>query len=543
MRRLIVAICLALAGWSGLAVQGTLAAGLCVGSNPGCYTTIQAALNAAQNGDTIHIGKGTFVGGVTVDKSVSLVGAGATVTIISGGEPVLVIGHNGAPPEPTVTISGVTVTGGSNSSAPTPLQPAGGGILVMPATAGTFCDTNSPPECLGATVTINNSVITGNSVVATASTSCGSGCTFALPLGGGISNFGTLTLNNTTVSSNGATVNVTPVPSYLLPFGGGIETTDVANLMLHNSTVSGNAVTVTTTSGGIFAGGGGINADGLVTLDGSTVAGNSVSVSSTDPNSDIFGVGGGLRLTSSATATIRDSVITNNGVTATGVGGGVNVGANAQAGGVVDGGSILLENSQVSHNAVTSTITSASTTSNSASDAGGMEIDGAATIKDTQFIGNSATSTSPAATANGGASPVGGALAIFTGQPVTITDSVISGNRLNASTTSGVVNVAGGGINDCSSILTLRDTSVNGNSGVANGPANSGSTAQGGGIWSADCGGGPPVLTLIDSSVTHNSLTASSGITPQGGGLYTGAPVTLTNSVIAQNTPDQCFGC
>jgi hypothetical protein len=68
--------------------------------------------------------------------------------------------------------------------------------------------------------------------------------------------------------------------------------------------------------------------------------------------------------------------------------------------------------------------------------------------------------------------------------------------------------------------------------------------AQGGGIFNGDVGNGVPTLALINSAITHNSLTGSTpGITVQGGGLYTTVPVTLTNSIIAQNTPDQCFGC
>jgi len=43
--------------------------------------------------------------------------------------------------------------------------------------------------------------------------------------------------------------------------------------------------------------------------------------------------------------------------------------------------------------------------------------------------------------------------------------------------------------------------------------------------------------------VTNNSLTGSPGITLQGGGLFTTLPVTLHNSVISGNIPDQCFGC
>jgi hypothetical protein len=55
-------------------------------------------------------------------------------------------------------------------------------------------------------------------------------------------------------------------------------------------------------------------------------------------------------------------------------------------------------------------------------------------------------------------------------------------------------------------------------------------------------------LTLTDSAITKNALTASGlTATAAGAGLYndtaSGATLTLTNSVIAQNSPDQCFGC
>src|SRR5262249_9674803 len=44
----------------------------------GCaFTQIAPALAAANDGDTISIGAGTYNGGLTVDKSVKLVGAGA----------------------------------------------------------------------------------------------------------------------------------------------------------------------------------------------------------------------------------------------------------------------------------------------------------------------------------------------------------------------------------------------------------------------------------------------------------------------------------
>src|SRR3954447_4679336 len=93
MRRLMATLCLALAGGSclGLAAHPALAASLCVGSSPVCFSTIQAALNAAHNGDVIHIDPGTFAGGLTIANSVKIIGAGAGSTVIQGGGPVVTI--------------------------------------------------------------------------------------------------------------------------------------------------------------------------------------------------------------------------------------------------------------------------------------------------------------------------------------------------------------------------------------------------------------------------------------------------------------------
>ena len=90
--------------------------------------------------------------------------------------------------------------------------------------------------------------------------------------------------------------------------------------------------------------------------------------------------------------------------------------------------------------------------------------------------------------------------------------------------------------------LTLRNTTVSGNTGVASGRSG---FARGGGIYDGpwfDIPGSP--LVLMNSTVTGNVLTGSPAITLQGGGLYiANQPLTSTNSVIANNSPDQCFGC
>src|SRR6266540_2926271 len=91
MKRLILATCLLAAVLAGVGAgaRPARAAGLCVGSSPGCFSTLQAAVNAAHDGNTITIAAGSFAGGVTIDVSVKILGAGAAATIISGGGPVL----------------------------------------------------------------------------------------------------------------------------------------------------------------------------------------------------------------------------------------------------------------------------------------------------------------------------------------------------------------------------------------------------------------------------------------------------------------------
>ncbi|MGO8723031.1 MAG: hypothetical protein ACLQRM_09895, partial [Acidimicrobiales bacterium] len=59
----------------------------------GCaYTQIAPAIAAASNGDTISVGPGTYLGGFTIDENLTLNGAGAQRTIISGGGPVITVG-------------------------------------------------------------------------------------------------------------------------------------------------------------------------------------------------------------------------------------------------------------------------------------------------------------------------------------------------------------------------------------------------------------------------------------------------------------------
>jgi nitrous oxidase accessory protein len=87
--------------------------GLCGGNSP-CYTTIQAAINAANNGDTIKVADATYNESVNINKSLTLQGgeagvdarnrSGAESVINAGCSPVQITADN-------VTLDGFTVQG------------------------------------------------------------------------------------------------------------------------------------------------------------------------------------------------------------------------------------------------------------------------------------------------------------------------------------------------------------------------------------------------------------------------------------------------
>ncbi|HTC33071.1 MAG TPA: right-handed parallel beta-helix repeat-containing protein [Bryobacteraceae bacterium] len=105
-----IAVCvLALAA----ACQPVLAATLCV--NPtgasGCQTSISAAVSAAAAGDTIQVAAGTYKEAVTINKTLSLIGAGSATTIIDATGLGNGINIDGSAAAPMSGVSGVVVSG------------------------------------------------------------------------------------------------------------------------------------------------------------------------------------------------------------------------------------------------------------------------------------------------------------------------------------------------------------------------------------------------------------------------------------------------
>jgi hypothetical protein len=482
----------------GFAAPPARGAELCVGGpKQECFSAIQAAIDAASDGDVIRVAAGTYEGGITITKSVQLRGAGARATTIEGGGPVITISQLLAVSKPTVLISGVTVTGGLNNSQPSSFFAAGGGVWIPEAVGGTT----------GATVTIINSVITRNRVTPeTPLPLCGHLCAFAS--GGGIANAGTLTVTNTRITDNIAGARPTDVSLASDAVGGGIRNHHQGTLTLRQSLVKGNRAAVTAPNG-MFAEAGGIADDGVLVIEDGVVAGNVAEAATAVPSSFPFdvrqeAVGGGIRISSlpTAAATIRGTTISDNSVRSSNVGGD----AQATSGGIDDDGSLLLVDSRVVRNRVVASVP-ASSGYLAGAVFGGIEVQGTATIR----------------------------------------NSSILGNLLHATSTTGAANAAGGGIGNLSGHVTLERTRVIGNRATATGI---GGLALGGGIVNIAFAGGAPELALTSAVVTANALTASPGITIRGGGMYTADifsgepfPVTLTRTAITGNRPDQCFGC
>jgi hypothetical protein len=314
-------------------------------------------------------------------------------------------------------------------------------------------------------------------------------------LGGGLWNEGglggELTLIDSVIRGNEAAV---VSPNGAIAEGGGIQVQDHETLTIKHSRIESNSVSLESSAGtGVYLNttGGGLNVDGG---DGST--------------------------------RIEDTKINRNTVTVVAPNGEPNA---FNPGLLVEGGALTIRNSTISDNVLTATAAGV------LSGGVGMEIDTPGTITGTRITGNHAAVT--------GSNWVlsGGALWVYNLSPdaLVVSDSAVSGNTIDVSS-GGTASLNGAGITNAGT-LELNHTRVSGNAGAVTAPDGS---AAGGGVWNGDFfGDGPPRLTLDDTDVSRNAITASAGLPVQGGGLFTAFPFTSHDSKIAKNTPDQCFGC
>ena len=361
-----------------------------------------------------------------------IVAGGGEITVISEGEEKAVIDAGGIEglgdrvlhvlEDAALQLENVEVTGGFVTNG------SGGGI------------SNS------GTISINDSTISGN----LESFSPGMG-------GGGIYNTGTANISDSTISSNSAF------------YGGGIQNTGTANIS--DSTLTGN-----------FANslGGGIQNTGTANISGSTLTGNSADIT-----------GGGIF--NSSTVNLNNSNVSGNSADA------------SNAGGVFNSGTANINNSNIS--------------SNSAylSDGGGIYNSGTASLTNSNISNNNAYN-------GGGINNSGEAI---------ISNSTLSGN---------VTFLAGGGIRNLGttnvSNSTLSGNSANrgggiyntGTTNVSNSTLSQSISNYGGGIYNAGT-----------ASISNSTITGNGGQPNQGSGILTKAldelgfnpTTTITSSIVS----------
>ncbi len=247
---------------------------------PGHYPTIQAAIDAAANGDTVLVAAGIYYENITLKDGVQVRGAGADVTTINGGgvEPVVTAVEVGS----GTVLDGFTITNGNVGN--------GRGIRLN-----------------GGSPVITNNVVTQNS-------------------GGGFyAHFSSATIAHNTISDNSAAN------------GGGIYVDNWPSNTGPMPNIEYNNIYGNNTSGAAAGGGGGI----YLQFSSPTVRGNTIAANSADAGGGIaanhsFSIianniiisnsagkygGGGLWVVNNSSPFIVNNTVVNN--TASGPGTGI----------------------------------------------------------------------------------------------------------------------------------------------------------------------------------------------------------------------------
>lgn len=171
---------------------------------------IQGAVDASESGDTINVAEGTYNENVKIDKSLNVLGAGATSTIVDGGQSGSVFNifsNNAADQKVNVLLAGMTIQGGSDSGIKNSVM-----------------------------MRLKDSIISGNTA----------------NYGGGIFSNGEAILDNVSITGNDA------------DNGGGIFNAYPSSVILNEGSISGNRA--------IY--GGAISNNGNLSINGGSITGN-----------------------------------------------------------------------------------------------------------------------------------------------------------------------------------------------------------------------------------------------------------------------------
>lgn len=464
------------------------------------FATIQEALNAAKDGDTIYVDDGTYdpTGGTSGNPETfplvfmsnctltSASNAASLVTIDAGATAgaVVIAGLNAG-----AQIIEVTITGGSATG-------DGGGILI---------DGASPTLT---NVTITNCVASGN--------------------GGGIActNASAPTITGCTLSGNVAGSGLDNSGN-----GGGISCTGGSNPSITESTIAGNAAQ-SNTLGLSNAKGGGIYCNASQP----TIDTNSITDNTADDS------GAGIACEAASSATINHNVIASN--TATQSGGGI----------LCDGSSPQITNHVSLDQSDFAPGTISSNTASTLNGGGVSCQNGSAPqIDNNEFSGNNATAdggavacdnSSPSITKNNVTGNIaginGGGIAASNGSSPDVEDNSIDTNQAQGG--------SGGGFygSDSASSPTVKNNKVFTNTaGVQGGGiyaegaaviasntiySNQTTAGNGGGIMCSNA-----LVTAAD--VSHNLIYNNTANAGSGGGIATSqATVNIVNNTISGNT-------
>lgn len=224
-------------------IDGSCGTPACTVCDDGCpFTSVQEAIDDPDSGDTITICAGAFGGNISINRNLTIIGAGDDATSLEGdGNGSVVSIAN----DLTVEIQDVTITGGINDGG------VGGGIangtaqttLIGVHVTGNIAGSRGGGIDInaGGLVTLNNSRVTGNS---------------AGTDGGGVLALGDLVLvNESVVADNEAGENGGGIAIQ----GGGTVTIDPTSSVTDNSAVDD---------------GGGVYNEGEITCEAAVVTGN-----------------------------------------------------------------------------------------------------------------------------------------------------------------------------------------------------------------------------------------------------------------------------
>ena len=455
------------------------AADQCVapGGAGGCFSTVQAAVNAVGNGETVRVVAGTYNENVVINKSLTLLGGFTDTSLTSRTPRTSIIDGGGVGPVIRITNGAIVIIDGftiRNGNATTN-SGQGGGLNVLASTAtirdnlieNNVASTNAGTAGRGGGIDGFNSTlrIENNTIQANVAYSVTSGATFGG--GGGIALFGsgTAVISGNQILSNTGAINKSP-QSGSQGFGGGIKT-EIDAVTVNNNTIQDNLGA----TGAELAAGGGLDLFGTsnVTITDNIITKNTASISSTR-----FVGGGGILLGNNSGSghlyKITDNQIIANtaamnlsGPNIDGGGGGVYI-----TGGGAGNDTLTMQNNMLVSNTAVYTMISPNGATFLTANGGGLSI---ALVRQSSLISNevraNVTVKRLTMTGSGGfvGRPAGGGIAIFRSELVTATNNLIKDNvTTEQQTLNGVSSGSEGGglhLNSATNATVQNNTIIN----------------------------------------------------------------------------------